>query len=112
VSWTSRDQKWQVRIQRGGKRFYPNVIDKSYYYTDEDEAGQVAAQLEAWLDANPQLWRGLGESPVVRADQQYRNHIQRCGDAVNIDQADVPFASFHTTNVSPMQPAFFGKLLL
>ena len=57
VSWYSRDQKWQVNIQRGGKMFTPTVINRPCYYTDEDGAGQVAAKLDAWLDNNPQLWR-------------------------------------------------------
>ena len=57
VTWNKPKQKWQVSIQRGGKQFYPTVIGLPSRYTDEDEAGQVAAQLDAHLDANPQLWQ-------------------------------------------------------
>jgi hypothetical protein len=111
VSWIKREQRWQVGIRRGGKLFTPTVIDRPCLYTNEDEAGQVAAQLDAWLDANPQLWRGLCESPV-RADQQHRDHTQRCGDPMNVDQADIAFASFHTTDVGAVQTGLVGELLL
>ena len=57
VCWHKPTGKWRVKIGRSGKNFSPTVIDRRGYYDDEDEAGRVAAQLEAWLDANPQLWR-------------------------------------------------------
>jgi hypothetical protein len=57
VAWDKQDQKWKVGIGRGGKLFYPTVIDRPCRYTDEDEAGAVARKLEAHLDAHPGLWR-------------------------------------------------------
>ncbi len=57
VSWHKRNQKWQVKIRRGGKLFAPTVMGLLCLYTDEDEAGVVAAKLEVWLDDNRQLWQ-------------------------------------------------------
>ncbi len=111
VVWHKRRNKWRVKIRRGGKDFSPTVIGLRCGYDDEGEANAAARELEFWLDANSQLWRGLGESPV-RADQQYRNHAEGCGDAVNVKQADVPFASFHTTDVGAMKTGLLSQLLL
>jgi hypothetical protein len=57
VSWNKQKQKWVVGFKRGGKNFSPTVMDRPCLYDNEDEAGRVAAQLDAYLDANPQLWR-------------------------------------------------------
>lgn len=56
VTWSKRNQKWQVHISRGGKHFYPTLIGSPCRYVDEDEAGVVVQKLNDYLDNNPQLW--------------------------------------------------------